>query len=112
MPVIDREEWEAALHDSVIRLRTKVEQLEKENRELDAARIAQQVRLKMLAEQWAHGKAVKLLMAHEWVLDGRECINYCLHCQRLMHEGHADDCEGFGLRGVIPPDVRAAMERE
>lgn len=77
--------------------------------ETESARIAQQVRLKKLAEQWAHGKAVQLLMAHEWVLDGRECLSYCLHCHRLQHEGHADDCEGFGSAGVVPPDVRQAL---
>lgn len=127
---IDRKEWEASQRDAFIRLRSEnaeiaernvneYERLEAESKalktrlaQMDADFIKQQVRLKILAEQWAHGKAVKLLMAHEWVLDGRECLNYCLHCQRLIHEGHSDDCEAFGPRGVIPPDVRAAMESE
>lgn len=80
--------------------------------EAESARVKQQVRLKMLAEQWAHGKAVQLLMAHEWVTDGRECVTYCLHCRREQRNGHAEDCEGFGLHGVVPPDVRAALESE
>lgn len=50
--------------------------------------------------------AVKLLAQHEWVVDGRECTSYCLHCRNPESKGHDVDCEAFGTHGLIRPTLK------
>lgn len=47
-----------------------------------------------------------LVLDHEWVTDGRECLVYCLWCKQSESNGHAETCEMFGPGGLIPIDPK------
>lgn len=47
-----------------------------------------------------------LVLDHEWVTDGRECVVYCLWCKQIESKGHAEACEMFGPGGLIPIDPK------
>ena len=91
------------------RTESRVAELEQQLRQERAWNSKLQTRLKMLAERWISQNAVRLLADVEWVVTGREGVSVCLFCHQTFVHGHTSDCEAFGERGVLPPDVRAAL---